>query len=215
MIGGAGVLMMLPLAGEVRPVVAHARVPDPPALPCKQQTWPNADRGCLKWTAPRAVAQSESGAQKSRTDARAVAAAGAGMAAPAPQVITHHDDHAREQVAARIEPAPQLRMQIAPDDRTQRVAPSQPQPAVTPQPHVPPSPAVDVAFASGAGEPQGLAPHTAPVRTAPREGVRTAQAVAPAHSGIAVTATGADGRRRTITIRPTSQQDVYYYAARR
>jgi hypothetical protein len=36
-----------------------------------------------------------------------------------------------------------------------------------------------------------------------------------AGDSIAVTATGSDGKRRTIMIRPTSQQDIYYYAARR
>lgn len=35
------------------------------------------------------------------------------------------------------------------------------------------------------------------------------------HAPIAFSARGADGSRRNITIRPTSQQDLYYYASRR
>ncbi len=33
--------------------VARAPIPDPPPLPCKKQSWYNADRICLLWTAPR------------------------------------------------------------------------------------------------------------------------------------------------------------------
>jgi hypothetical protein len=33
--------------------VARAPIPDPPPLPCKKQSWYNADRICLSWTAPR------------------------------------------------------------------------------------------------------------------------------------------------------------------
>jgi hypothetical protein len=33
--------------------VAQAPIPDPPPLPCKKQSWYNADRICLSWTAPR------------------------------------------------------------------------------------------------------------------------------------------------------------------
>jgi hypothetical protein len=53
MIGGAGVLMAVP-ADEGAPLFpAAGTIPDPPALPCKRQAWPNTDRGCLKWTAQR------------------------------------------------------------------------------------------------------------------------------------------------------------------
>lgn len=36
-----------------RPSVARAPIPDLPPLPCKKQSWYNADRICLTWTAPR------------------------------------------------------------------------------------------------------------------------------------------------------------------
>jgi hypothetical protein len=34
-----------------RPVLTP--VPEPLPLPCSKQSWTNADRGCLSWTAPR------------------------------------------------------------------------------------------------------------------------------------------------------------------
>jgi hypothetical protein len=49
-LGGIGALMLLPSEGKL---VASAPIPDPPAQGCKQQAWPNADRGCLAWTAGR------------------------------------------------------------------------------------------------------------------------------------------------------------------
>jgi hypothetical protein len=31
----------------------RAQIPEPSAVSCQDQTWPNADRVCLTWTAPR------------------------------------------------------------------------------------------------------------------------------------------------------------------
>jgi hypothetical protein len=31
----------------------RAQIPAPSTLPCEKQRWPNADRVCLTWTAPR------------------------------------------------------------------------------------------------------------------------------------------------------------------
>jgi hypothetical protein len=52
MVGGYAGLCLLAPTPEVR--TAAARVADPPAVPCSMQSWPNADRNCLNWTAPRA-----------------------------------------------------------------------------------------------------------------------------------------------------------------
>ena len=35
------------------PLTVRAPIPDPAPVPCKQQSWYNADRACLTWTAPR------------------------------------------------------------------------------------------------------------------------------------------------------------------
>jgi hypothetical protein len=51
MVGGYAGLCLLAPTPEVQTTVA--RVADPPAVPCSMQSWPNADRKCLDWTAPR------------------------------------------------------------------------------------------------------------------------------------------------------------------
>jgi hypothetical protein len=52
MVGGYAGLCLLAPTPEARTAVA--RVADPPAVPCSMQSWPNTDRKCLDWTAPRA-----------------------------------------------------------------------------------------------------------------------------------------------------------------
>jgi hypothetical protein len=52
MVGGYAGLCVLSPTPESQTVVA--RVADPPAVPCSMQSWPNADRKCLAWTAPHA-----------------------------------------------------------------------------------------------------------------------------------------------------------------
>jgi hypothetical protein len=51
MVGGYAGLVLLAPTPEGQTAVA--RVADPPAVPCSMQAWPNADRKCLDWTAPR------------------------------------------------------------------------------------------------------------------------------------------------------------------
>jgi hypothetical protein len=52
MVGGyAGLCLLSPTPEALTKV---ARIADPPAVPCSMQAWPNADRNCLAWTAPRA-----------------------------------------------------------------------------------------------------------------------------------------------------------------
>jgi cytoskeletal protein RodZ len=83
MVGGYAGLCLLGPTDESQTAVAAARVPDPPALPCSMQAWPNADRKCLEWTAPRAEAASVAatdgsqkvGAAAPSLDKRATAAA--------------------------------------------------------------------------------------------------------------------------------------------
>jgi hypothetical protein len=54
MAAGVGGLMLLPPPdGKEWELFAVTRISDLPAPPCSQQTWPNADRGCLTWTAAR------------------------------------------------------------------------------------------------------------------------------------------------------------------
>jgi hypothetical protein len=66
MVGGYAGLCLLGPTDESQTAVAAARVLDPPAVPCSMQAWPNADRKCLEWTAPRAeaAAAATAGSQK-------------------------------------------------------------------------------------------------------------------------------------------------------
>jgi hypothetical protein len=131
MVGGAGALMMLPLAGEVRPVVAHVRIPDPPAVPCKRQSWPNADRGCLKWTAPRAIAQKDDERARAGVTARVAAFAGAAIpkvaaVPPARGLAPDSMDEVRATVVA-VQPVSEPRKHIVPEDGpTRGQQPAQP-----------------------------------------------------------------------------------------
>jgi hypothetical protein len=83
MVGGyAGLCLLGPTDETQATAVAAAPIPDPPALPCSMQAWPNADRKCLDWTAPRAeVAGAKTGA---KTEAKTDGAQKAVASAPAP-----------------------------------------------------------------------------------------------------------------------------------
>jgi hypothetical protein len=72
MVGGyAGLCVLGPTDETQTTTVAAAPIPNPPAIPCSMQAWPNADRKCLDWTAPRAVAA------ETKTDGAQKAVAGA------------------------------------------------------------------------------------------------------------------------------------------
>jgi hypothetical protein len=67
MVGGyAGLCLLGPTDETQTTTVAAAPIADQPAVPCSLQAWPNADRKCLDWTAPRADAAETrtDGAQK-------------------------------------------------------------------------------------------------------------------------------------------------------
>jgi hypothetical protein len=51
---GALALMVLPSASATQtPFFTKAPIADPPKVACDKQMWPNTDRRCLSWTAPR------------------------------------------------------------------------------------------------------------------------------------------------------------------
>ena len=77
MVGGYAGLCLLGPTDETQTItVAAAPIPDPPAVPCSLQAWPNADRKCLDWTAPRAAVA------ETRTDGAPKAVASDKRAAP-------------------------------------------------------------------------------------------------------------------------------------
>jgi len=192
MIGGAGLLIALPSDKTSSPFAAT--LPDPPAMPCKRQAWPNTDRGCFKRTALRQEAALR-GAER----------AGSPVIEP-PQSPEHSPDRAAESAHQRSSvPQPDP----APRDELTRAEPVLPPPswppAVTDQP---------VVGAAGEEANQTSAP---PTRAAQRGRSEPPRAVRGNHDNlgsISVMARASDGTRRKIVIRPTSMQDVYYYARR-
>jgi hypothetical protein len=64
MIAGVGALLLIP-----QPSPSAMRFAESGAKPCSQQTWPETDRICQKWTAPqRAGAQTGSGAHRASAE---------------------------------------------------------------------------------------------------------------------------------------------------
>jgi hypothetical protein len=67
MIAGVGTLLLIP-----QPSPSAMRFAEPAAKPCSQQTWPETDRICQKWTAPqRAGAHKQDGASAEPSSAQA------------------------------------------------------------------------------------------------------------------------------------------------
>jgi hypothetical protein len=82
MVGGYAGLCLLAPAPESQTAVV--RVADPPAVPCSMQSWPNADRKCLDWTAPRDGDQAKRPGTQATTVGLSVDPAILRAAAPAP-----------------------------------------------------------------------------------------------------------------------------------
>jgi hypothetical protein len=227
MIGGAGMLMLVPAEADLQ--VATMRVPDPPAVPCKHQTWANADRGCLAWTVP----QGEIAMPKVEPKIEPTVVA---KAAPKPEPnFVSNSESAPHQVASRAPAGP-----VSPlPARTAPAVAAVPAPAVeAPATARPQAPAVKylaetavedvtvpviaplaiavVAPVAVAAPPERDAPPVVRARAERTEPpVRQAIRSVVAHS-VARTAKPivANVSGRDVVIRPTSQQDVYYYAAR-
>jgi hypothetical protein len=68
---GLGVLTQPAHVAELwRPSAERAPIPDPPARPCNRQSWYNADRICLSWTAPHGETRRAYAASLNRSAAR-------------------------------------------------------------------------------------------------------------------------------------------------
>jgi hypothetical protein len=196
--GGSLVASLLPPEHKSNrlPVVIE-RVPDPPALACKQQAWPNADRSCLKWTArggeivkfaPGRTQDSGAGAS---ANAPAGVPANAGAGAPAA--------FAAVPAAAPAAALGQDEIAIAADSFAQQT-----EPAAAREPQ-------------GAARPAaGATAHASKRRTAQRgsrEALGMMRSFGDPLADVSTTGYAADPARRR-TIRPTSIQDVYYYQRR-
>ena len=219
MVVGAGLLIVVPAGTDLG--VAAIYVPDPPAAPCKRQTWPNTDRGCLPWTVPQ------------------------GELALAAERLPIREEAARQeaelQEATRRAAMRQLTAMLPAERGHERALPSAPMvPPVAAAPVVPvpddlvppaPSRAVPVRIApvkylaetapgSNVATP-AIAPLEVALVTPPAAAERIAAPSAPvARAKVerptrhALASISIMSGRRPVTIRPTSQQDIYYYTAR-
>ena len=213
---GIGVLALLFSAVE-RPLVAMAEISDPPATPCKQQTWLHFDRNCLPrrnmpWIAGRGASDvvtvetasaADNAAELPLTESQHTAAV---PQEPAPQKSVPQEPVPQEPMSQ--EPVSQESVQRS--DITARVHATPVQAAEEPP------------IAKPAIEAQSRLPALKKAARRDRIGKRPANEALNAvrkfedtlHD-IPVSAFAADGTRRRIVIRPTSIQDVYYYSAPR
>jgi hypothetical protein len=199
-----------------RPRVAGTEIPDPPASFCERQAWLNLDRNCL-----------------SRRDLPWVA--GEGTARPVRVEVPPAAEDAREQPLTQ----PQRTARAPQEPASDMTAPERGLPA--PPPAAPEQrvakPAIEPQVAPPALKKAAAEQHVAKpaiesqvVPAQPKKVVRSGRAARRSTNealktvrrfggetlhDIPVSAYAADGTRRSIVIRPTSVQDVYYYSVPR
>jgi len=233
MVGGYAGLVLLGPTDETQQTakvakVAAAPIPDPAPVPCSMQAWPNADRKCLEWTAPRAEsadlktdgikaeATKPNGLKpvpQQRPVAAAPSVAPGALSAPPPSTVGMGSESRPAPVAPGALSAP-LPSTVGMGSET-RPAPVAPQPVVDPP-------------RSSAAEPAPQSePATAPAKAQPSKS-RTAahnrtKALAVVRgfgdnlNDVPVSAYSADGAPRRAVTRQSSYQDRYqdrYYAQR-
>lgn len=166
------------------PVLAGLSIPDPAPSSCKKQHWPNVDRGCL-WN------------EAKREPARAVAKA----ETPTPPTKAQ---------TAKVETAQPVNPNDAiPSSPVSEAPPPIAAPIASGVADLRPALAADLASAkSDNAAPARPALRRSDKQKPPRNGL-----VASAED-IPISVVRADGTRRTVLIRPTSPQDVYYYSQR-
>ena len=229
-----GVLALFPDALEEF-LVANTEISDPPAAACQQQDWWQLDRNCLSRRGmPWAAASPDSNAvavpsvaegtpEQPLTENRS--------AATAPVETPQQNEATAPPVAQERQPptqrsevaAPQQETPAPPPVAVERHTAKQRSAVVAPQPETPPPAAVGRRAAKPAAEAQPRA--AAAKKAAPGDRAAKQRSTNEALNAvrrfqdnlrdIPVSAYAADGTRRTIVIRPTSIQDVYYYSAPR
>ena len=201
---GVGALALLPPALEL-PRVAGAEIPDPPAIPCKQQTWLHFDRNCLSrrdlpWVAERGTA---------RAVTVEVPSAAVEQAPEQPSVPRQHTATMEPQRAVTV---PQ---EVPRESASEITAPEQGLPVPPPtaeerhvaKPTIQSQPRLPASKKAARGERAAKRPTN--------EALKAVRRFGDILHDIPVSAYAADGTRRSIVIRPTSVQDVYYYSVPR
>jgi len=239
---GAGAVALMVLPVDWPPPVASAD--NPPATSCQAQSWLLLDRNCLARREASADPQVPMAAQPGAASTVAVERPEPADAAPAPAstqprnltelpppqpplpraVATPLPAPPVEHAAAVGAPIPsptgspavslpvpaQPDASAAPPAQTSQASPSAP-PAVAERPAARPA----VAATTRPPAPKRTARANRPAKPPANEALNAVRRFGGSQSEIPVNAYSADGTQRTITIRPTSIQDFYYYSTPR
>jgi hypothetical protein len=236
MVLGLGGLLAIPQPlQEPKPMFNRVRASDLP-MPCSNQAWPMADRRCATWTAPRTADKEV--ADKIADKPKAVPVEQRPAKAEQPVLAAQAEPVVQAEPVAQAEPVPNptpVQAEAQPPVATfaerlteaptpvatfeQRLAapmlaaPAPARPAFVESGLIASTPvtAETVGDALAQAEPPA-APQAAETR--PRK-VEKPRQPEKSRAAIQVTVQTADRSRRTVTIKPTSQQDALYYAARR
>ena len=231
-----GVLALFPDALEEL-LVANTEISDPPAAACQQQEWWQLDRSCLSrrgmpWAAGPQVSSAvtvevpsaaEGASEQALTENRSAATAPVetpqqSEATAPPVAEERHIPTQRSEVAA-----PQQETPAPPPVAVERHTAKQRSAVVASQPETPPpaaegrraaKPAVEAQPRAAAAKKAAPGDRAAKQRST-NEALNAVRRFQDNLRDIPVSAYAADGTRRTIVIRPTSIQDVYYYSAPR
>jgi hypothetical protein len=236
---GVGALALFLPAGE-RPRVAGTASPDPPASFCERQAWLNLDRNCLSrrdlpWVAGERTARpvtvevppaAEDAPEQPVTERHRIARApeeepASDMTAPGRGLPVPPPAAAEQRIAKpAIEPpvAPPAPKKAAAEQHVAKpaiespVAPPAPKKAAAER-HVA-KPAIESQVVPA--PPKKIARSGRAARRSTNEALKTVRRFGgETLHDIPVSAYAADGTRRSIVIRPTSVQDVYYYSVPR
>jgi hypothetical protein len=195
---GIGVPALL-LFGVERPLVARAEISDPPAAPCRQQTWLHFDRDCLSrrelpWIAGRGASDAVTAEVRSAAD-------------NAPERLLTESQHT---AMVPQESVPQQSVQ-----RSDSTAPVQESPVQLPTAEERPTAKPAIEAQARLPVPKRAARRDRTAKRPTNEALNAVRKFGDTLQDISVSAYAADGTRRKIVIRPTSIQDVYYYSAPR
>ncbi len=212
-IGVSALALFLPVSE--RPRVPGTEIPDAPASLCERQAWLNLDRNCLSrrdlpWVAgqgtsrpvvveapPAAEDVREQPSTERQRTARAPLEPASDMTAPERSSPVPPPAVAEQRIAK-----PAIESQVAPPPRNAAAERHVAKPVIASQ--VAPAPPKKVVRSGRAAR----RPTDEALKTVRRFGGETLH-------DIPVSAYAADGTRRSIVIRPTSVQDVYYYSVPR
>jgi outer membrane biosynthesis protein TonB len=218
----AGALALFSPAGDL---VRTAGLSDEAATPCTQQAWLNRDPSCLSGRDMPWIAAS-------RNSEAIAPAAGIAERIPTEPVLSESRHTVPQQAVPRSEVAalgrelvvqppvvedrqPPKPAAAAPTPSVRKVAVEAPSPATKKTIEAQPPAVKRTAIETQLPREKKTARRDQTVKRHTTEAANTVRRFDDNLNGIPVSSFAADGTRRTIMIRPTSIQDVYYYSSRR